>query len=430
MSDTQYSLVTKGELVAGAALEDTRQRLCALFKKSDAEMAVFLSKKTVTIKGKVDYETARRYQKVIERAGLLSIIKEAATDDAKGRHPIGVLAAETGKIILQATPHQCNRLSAWEGGIRLSRAQLQQIEFAAIEMVSVYRDASDEFCLVFFIADHTRPYEIKASGVTFSGFAFENDISLAGTLIRFVHFLMAKNPAMVMDQKTRCFLETKKAITVDTDEDRYYSSLYRALKLHMVVSYYYPDSQTPDTPVPTAEAYAGNPSAKAAVQDDRRPRDMACPVKPVSSQNTRLQAQGRVVLPSKPVPMDKVPAKSPPAPASVRIPVENVASPPTHLSPNGKRLAFPVYSKVAGVSSLFLLPLGFPISFVAFICFLAFYYLCFMWQEHRGEVLFYAFFTGGSILVLVPFALVTMGLFKSIYYIFQQAMGKWVQDPA
>lgn len=88
MSKEQYDLVFKGELAKGIELEQARRNLGALFKLDGPKLNALFSGKSITIKKKLDFETASKYRIAIKKAGALVEVvevKQAAPVVAKGK---------------------------------------------------------------------------------------------------------------------------------------------------------------------------------------------------------------------------------------------------------------------------------------------------------------------------------------------------------
>ena len=458
MTNTYYLLV-EGTLVPGAKIEETKKKFAGLFKKDVSEIEPFFTGAPVILKRHIDYQTALHYQNMIKKAGLESVIKPAGIS-AKKNKGIGVLEKVQGKLDLKSSPINCAKLSAWEKGLNFNRPGADRVPFADIKMISVYQSESDEFRIVFMIKDHPRPYEIKASKVEYGQFEFENQISLAGSLITFIQFLFQKNSEIVIDKLTKTFLETKKAHCIEQDDVAYFSSLSNSLSAKKIADRFMPpDALAPFSPQP--EPSVARYNAKSAV-DTSKPTATDTGLSPSALENPPKQAgMGTAKIKSTPAKMQ--PPVQPTAAASAPTPVPALmqssgsmpdtipASNPGTLTANsdivstetetdsttmvpaqsfmnakGNRLAFPLYVKLTLITALLLLPAGIPVSMVSLICILPLYFVCYMWQDRRGEILIYAFFSGGSVLILVPVAFMVMGIYKIAFLLYLRAMGRTV----
>ena len=77
MSDQQFHLVFKGELVKGASIEQVQNNLAKLFKAEPAKLNHLFAGKAVIIKKGLDRAGADKYQAVLRRAGAVVEVIEA-----------------------------------------------------------------------------------------------------------------------------------------------------------------------------------------------------------------------------------------------------------------------------------------------------------------------------------------------------------------
>lgn len=69
MSDQLFEVAFRGEVSAGANLDEVRARVGKMFNADDAKLAQLFSGKRVVIKKNIDRATAARYQTALNRAG-------------------------------------------------------------------------------------------------------------------------------------------------------------------------------------------------------------------------------------------------------------------------------------------------------------------------------------------------------------------------
>lgn len=72
MSDAKFDIYFSGELLPNQDPEEVRGRVGALFKVNGSALDKLFSGSPVRIKQQVDAETARRYQKAIQKAGAFA----------------------------------------------------------------------------------------------------------------------------------------------------------------------------------------------------------------------------------------------------------------------------------------------------------------------------------------------------------------------
>ena len=78
MSDQQFHIVFKGELVKGASAEQVQNNLAKLFKAEPAKLNHLFAGKAVIIKKGLDRAGADKYEAVLRRAGAVVEVVEAS----------------------------------------------------------------------------------------------------------------------------------------------------------------------------------------------------------------------------------------------------------------------------------------------------------------------------------------------------------------
>lgn len=83
MSDKQYDIVFRGDVVIGHALADVKQRMAALFKTDTAKVDALFSGGLSVLKRNLDEPTAKKYQAVLLKAGAQVTVEVAGSAQAK-----------------------------------------------------------------------------------------------------------------------------------------------------------------------------------------------------------------------------------------------------------------------------------------------------------------------------------------------------------
>lgn len=83
MSDKQYDIVFRGDVVIGHALADVKQRMAALFKTDTAKVDALFSGGLSVLKRNLDEPTAKKYQAVLLKAGAQVTVEIAGSAQAK-----------------------------------------------------------------------------------------------------------------------------------------------------------------------------------------------------------------------------------------------------------------------------------------------------------------------------------------------------------
>lgn len=80
MSDPiQFDVLFRGEIVAGQSLENVKQKATQLFKLSPEKIDAMFTGQLVTLKKKIDQQTAEKYQKILQQSGMLVELQEIKT---------------------------------------------------------------------------------------------------------------------------------------------------------------------------------------------------------------------------------------------------------------------------------------------------------------------------------------------------------------
>ncbi len=74
MSDNEFAVVFKGQLVEGADPAQVRAKLAKLFNADAARVEAMFSGKTVIVKKGIDEDTAKQYKAVLAKAGAVALV--------------------------------------------------------------------------------------------------------------------------------------------------------------------------------------------------------------------------------------------------------------------------------------------------------------------------------------------------------------------
>jgi hypothetical protein len=77
-----YKLVFDGTISDGYQEEDVKKNLAALLKANETQIDILFSKPEVIIKKNMDYDSAMKYQKAMQKAGTVCKVMEAALNPA------------------------------------------------------------------------------------------------------------------------------------------------------------------------------------------------------------------------------------------------------------------------------------------------------------------------------------------------------------
>lgn len=76
MSNKLFRIICQGELSYGFEVEEARTNLKRLCKYDDTTLDKLLSGQQITIKSKLDHETAQKYKKVLDKTGIVTMVEE------------------------------------------------------------------------------------------------------------------------------------------------------------------------------------------------------------------------------------------------------------------------------------------------------------------------------------------------------------------
>jgi len=78
----QYNLVFEGTISDGYGTEEVKRNLADLFKVDDKRVEQFFAKQPVVLKKDMDYDSAMKYQRVLQKAGAICKIQAAVLDNS------------------------------------------------------------------------------------------------------------------------------------------------------------------------------------------------------------------------------------------------------------------------------------------------------------------------------------------------------------
>jgi hypothetical protein len=79
---SNYKLVFDGTISDGYQVEDVKKNLAAVLKANENQIDLLFSKPEVIIKKNMDYESAAKYQKAMQKAGTICKVMESARNQA------------------------------------------------------------------------------------------------------------------------------------------------------------------------------------------------------------------------------------------------------------------------------------------------------------------------------------------------------------
>ena len=91
MSDQQFDVFFRGDIVAGQAVVEVKERLAGLFKLEAAQVEQLFSGRPTAIRRNLDEASARKYEQALLKIGAVAELRPAKVDEA----PVVQAVAET-----------------------------------------------------------------------------------------------------------------------------------------------------------------------------------------------------------------------------------------------------------------------------------------------------------------------------------------------
>ena len=98
MSDQQFDVFFRGDIVAGQAIVDVKERLGGLFKLEAAQVEQLFSGRPTAIRRNLDEASAKKYQQALLKIGAIAELRPARVDETPAAQ-----ATETSPVA-QAAP--------------------------------------------------------------------------------------------------------------------------------------------------------------------------------------------------------------------------------------------------------------------------------------------------------------------------------------
>jgi uncharacterized membrane protein YjgN (DUF898 family) len=130
MTDSNYELVFRGELIDGFDAQQVKESFARLFKLSEERVEQIFSHPSVTLRKGLSSQQAEHYQQQLKKVGLQAHIKGAATPAAISKPdpaPQQAMAADASAVAAEAPPPQA---VAQDGAEAESSAEPQQMPFS------------------------------------------------------------------------------------------------------------------------------------------------------------------------------------------------------------------------------------------------------------------------------------------------------------
>lgn len=97
-----FEIVFQGQVKAGVAPEQARQRLGQLFQAGEQQLDILFSGRRIVIKQGLDQASADKYRQAIERAGAICLVEPMGGQTAAAEPPSNAAPAAqsaTGKVV-------------------------------------------------------------------------------------------------------------------------------------------------------------------------------------------------------------------------------------------------------------------------------------------------------------------------------------------
>jgi len=219
MSEDRYRILWTGEVLEKKDVQQVKQNLAALFKVDVSKVEDFFTGRRDTVKRNIDYETALKYQRALERAGAVCRIVSESGESATMlmETPQGVEANASQHVVspkrVQGSdryqPQQVLHVTGYSEGINIGRKDLDEVvPFTDIILASVVtgKDCRERLTLIFFIKEDCRPCIMEAAKIQFNDFLSVAAEDAVSSLRKFLNYLRKMNPSLLIDRDTDKFL--------------------------------------------------------------------------------------------------------------------------------------------------------------------------------------------------------------------------------
>ena len=225
MGNESYDILFNGEICNGQNLEQVKQNVAALFKKTPDDIAHFFSGHPVTIKKGVDLPAAEKYAAAFKKAGAICSVVRTAKN-------IRVITPCDAAGGIRFHMQKCPFLSGSANGLNFNRADMENIPFANILSVSVLSSptpAGQGLNVVFFLKSFLRPFAADPEKIKYKEFPDIIGTTVIDSLRNFIWFLFEHNSALVVDVNTHGYLTGNQEVMKVHNPDRYVNAIGIAL---------------------------------------------------------------------------------------------------------------------------------------------------------------------------------------------------------
>jgi hypothetical protein len=259
MAERKYRVICTGEAVPGREPGEVKEKLAGLLKKDVATVGRLLAGRPVLIRKNLDAGSAERWKAALEAAGALCRIErveEVPPPGAGGEgagHPAGpspesdssasegaatirkkprLVSPEPAHGAVAFAPKRCPKITGFEGGINLNRADAGGVFFDHIRLLSAYSvsvEGEMKHRLLIFLQDQRRPFVVESTGIRYRDFPDARSGSVLASLRNFLIHLVNHNPGVAVDEATWDFLEGGRPRSAGSDETALATSLGKLL---------------------------------------------------------------------------------------------------------------------------------------------------------------------------------------------------------
>ncbi|MFC1884127.1 hypothetical protein ACFL2O_05095 [Thermodesulfobacteriota bacterium] len=243
MDEKKYNVIFSGKFVKTKDKNEIEKGLSKIFKRDIETIRNAFTVESRVIKKNINYKNALKISKVLNEVGALCTVEESSKPEKpkslspkRDKHKtekaskIKVVSPQLGREDISLTPIPTRRITGWEGGININRAEREKIDYRSITLVSVFQDKT--YKILFFVNDSKRPFISDCDAIAFPEFPDVKRESILPSLRNFLIHVLRKNRNIIVDKGTYEFLRGKPPVVFKKDVLFMTTALESFLPLH------------------------------------------------------------------------------------------------------------------------------------------------------------------------------------------------------
>lgn len=246
MSENTYQVVLANDFTESENIDYVKQKMASLFKTNVSKVEKLFQHPKPVIKRSIDLETAKKYEKAINKTGACCRIEPMGASDgsapAKSQAQAEPAAskksaaaessgADTGPRVAPVqllykgeeaySPQESKKITAADGGLNFNIDGESPVSFDQLNALAAYtevRQGEETDKLLLFTDRRQRPYLCNVDGITYTDFDIQTAKNPMVGFRNFLFMICRQQPGVFIEESTFDFLSGSSLHKLDPDK--------------------------------------------------------------------------------------------------------------------------------------------------------------------------------------------------------------------